>query len=727
MSLLQINNKIILLFLLLLVFFSEVSLSQNPLQLIPTEVAKVEMPILTKLNPQWWQYFDETKTKEELDTRTKDFNSHLVDVIKKSINAPESDKTLSVIKELFNQYKKQKFIIQNIPNDEATKLQDSYSIQDLIELNTEKNTIADLLNDNKTEIVIITENISSTKKKIDQLKVTYFTLEDELSKNQIGLEWIDKRIRQALDDLRLARHTNKSESLIYKIQILEELINQASEKLVLNKSKPVLEEPEKLREKKAKIQLKIDELNLKLAQDFADTNDAKIKFDINKLDLTLASIESTKYDLLLNKNAQIVFLEKILDVGSIDIEKLRSLIKDSSNLLKQIDEDLEDWQKISQSTLLQPSLKPSGKPTKKQLKLDNLKRDKAQKITTESENIRILKNDNLFNLNLLRINLNEVETGFSKAWNSVKDFSNSSITVIKDLIYNPLFTINEYPVTLLPLIKLLLIILIGYLVSKIVNYIITGYEKKHKIDKTRNRSSLYLMHRLAHYLILFIVIMTGLSTLGINLGNITLIAGALSVGIGFGLQNLVSNFVSGLTIMIEKTLSVGDYIELEDGTTGVIKEIRARSTRLNTNDNIDVIIPNSDMVTNKIVNWTLKESIRRIKIPFGVAYGTDKELVKKAAIEAAENVEYSLTNMAGKEPDVRMDEFADNSVNYILIVWVAHYGLRRPNRMKSHYLWELDTSLNKYGIEIPFPQRDVHLNIVNPKDKVDINNIITSD
>jgi small-conductance mechanosensitive channel len=269
--------------------------------------------------------------------------------------------------------------------------------------------------------------------------------------------------------------------------------------------------------------------------------------------------------------------------------------------------------------------------------------------------------------------------------------------------------------------------LIGYLVSKIVNYIITGYEKKHKIDKTRNRSSLYLMHRLAHYLILFIVIMTGLSTLGINLGNITLIAGALSVGIGFGLQNLVSNFVSGLTIMIEKTLSVGDYIELEDGTTGVIKEIRARSTRLNTNDNIDVIIPNSDMVTNKIVNWTLKESIRRIKIPFGVAYGTDKELVKKAAIEAAENVEYSLTNMPGKEPDVWMSDFGDNSVNYVLLIWVAHYGLRRPNRIKSYFLWELDTALTKYGIEIPFPQRDVHLNIVKPKDKEDIDNIITDD
>ena len=727
MRLKQSNKRSISLTLFILLICLGKSSAQGLFELPVSEPVDIKKLSISKLEVNWWQFFETATTDEELNKRIKEFISDISKIAKESQNKTATENSIPVINELFNQYKKQKFIVQNIPNVEKNQLQDSYSIQDLIELNTEKNTIADLLNTNKSEISIITENISSATKKIDQLKVKYFTFEDELSKNQIGLEWIDKRIRQALDDLRLARHNKKSESLIYRIQILQELINQASEKLVLNKSKPTLEKPEKLNEKKEKIQLKIDELKLNLAQDFADTNDAKINYEINKLDLTLASIESTKYDLLINKNTQILFLEKLLDVVSIDIEELRTLIKDSANLLEQIEENLEDWQKISQSTLLKPSLKSSEKPTKKQLKSDKLKREKAQKITTESENIRILKNDNLFNLNLLRIKLNESETGFSRTWNSIKDFSKSTINVIEDLIYNPLFIINEYPVTLLPLIKLLLIIVIGFLVSKFVNFIIKSYEKKHKIDKANNRSSLYLMHRLAHYLILFIVIMTGLSTLGINLGNITLIAGALSVGIGFGLQNLVSNFVSGLTIMFEKTLSVGDYIELEDGTTGVIKEIKARSTRLNTNDNIDVIIPNSDMVTNRIVNWTLKESFRRVKIPFGVAYGTEKELVKRAALEAASNVEYTLTHMAGKEPEVWMTGFGDNSVDYILLAWVAHYGLRRPNRIRNQYLWELDTALNNYGIEIPFPQRDVHLNIVKPKEEEEIRDIISND
>ena len=160
--------------------------------------------------------------------------------------------------------------------------------------------------------------------------------------------------------------------------------------------------------------------------------------------------------------------------------------------------------------------------------------------------------------------------------------------------------------------------------------------------------------------------------------------------------------------MFERSLKVGDYIEMEDGYTGSVMEINARSTRINTNDNIDVVIPNSDLVTNKIINWTLRDSIKRVKIPFGVAYGTDKDLVKKAAIEAAENVTYTLTNMKGKEPEVWMTGFGDNSLDFQLLVWVSKYGVRRPNRIKASFLWELDTAFNKYGIEVPFPQRVLH-------------------
>jgi len=188
-----------------------------------------------------------------------------------------------------------------------------------------------------------------------------------------------------------------------------------------------------------------------------------------------------------------------------------------------------------------------------------------------------------------------------------------------------------------------------------------------------------------------------------------LVAGALSVGIGFGLQSIVSNFVSGLIILFEHTLRVGDYIELDTGLTGTVKAINVRSTLINTNDNIDIVVPNSEFVTARLTNWTLGERVLRVRIPFGVAYGSDKELVRKAAIEAANEVSYTLTHMKTRKPDVWLVDFGDSSLNFLLTVWVNRDGARRPTRTRATYLWTLETKLNEYGIEIPFPQRDLNL------------------
>ncbi len=217
------------------------------------------------------------------------------------------------------------------------------------------------------------------------------------------------------------------------------------------------------------------------------------------------------------------------------------------------------------------------------------------------------------------------------------------------------------------------------------------------------------MGRLSHYAIIILGLFIALSSIGLDFSNLALVAGALSVGIGFGLQSIVNNFVSGLIILFEHSLRVGDYIELDTGLTGTVKSINVRSTLINTNDNIDIVVPNSEFVTTRLTNWTLGERILRVRIPFGVAYGSDKELVKKAAMEAAAEVPYTLTHMKGREPDIWLVEFGDNSLNFLLLVWVNRQGARRPTRTRAAYLWALETKLNEYGIEIPFPQRDLHL------------------
>ena len=269
-----------------------------------------------------------------------------------------------------------------------------------------------------------------------------------------------------------------------------------------------------------------------------------------------------------------------------------------------------------------------------------------------------------------------------------------------------LFSVGETPVTGGDILRVIVILLVAMLLSRGIRHAI----KRVAADESSGtQASLYTVGRLTHYAIIILGLFIALSSIGLDFGSLALVAGALSVGIGFGLQSIVNNFVSGLIILFEHSLRVGDYIELDTGLTGTVKAINVRSTLINTNDNIDIVVPNSEFVSTRLTNWTLGERTLRVRIPFGVAYGSDKDLVKKAALEAAEEVPFTLANRKGREADVWLTEYGDSSLNFLLLVWVNVQGARRPTRTRSAYLWALETKLGEYGIEIPFPQRDLHM------------------
>ena len=218
-----------------------------------------------------------------------------------------------------------------------------------------------------------------------------------------------------------------------------------------------------------------------------------------------------------------------------------------------------------------------------------------------------------------------------------------------------------------------------------------------------------LLSQLVRILLIGAAVVFALGTLGIDLTAFAVFTGALGVGIGFGLQSIFSNFMAGIIIILEKTLEVGDFIDLEGGITGEVQEINIRSTLIRTNDNVDMLIPNSEFISKRVINWTLREAQRRIHVPVGVAYGTDKDLVKKALLEAADNVEFTLKGVAGRGTDVWLTNFGDSSLDFELIVWLTDDATKRPAKVHAAYCWEIETQLAKYNITIPFPQRDLHL------------------
>ncbi len=224
-----------------------------------------------------------------------------------------------------------------------------------------------------------------------------------------------------------------------------------------------------------------------------------------------------------------------------------------------------------------------------------------------------------------------------------------------------------------------------------------------------NRASLYTLSRLSQYALLLLGALLALQLAGIPMGKLAVFAGALGVGLGFGLQSIFSNFISGLILLFDKSLKVGDFVELESGVHGEVRDVQIRATRIVTNDNIDILVPNSEFVSGRVVNWTYREVSRRTRIPFGVAYGIDKEQVKRAALEAAAEVPFTLAQDGPRRPQVWLTGFGSSSLDFELVIWLTAEATKRPSAVKAAYNWALHSALQRYGIEIPFPQQDLHV------------------
>lgn len=195
-----------------------------------------------------------------------------------------------------------------------------------------------------------------------------------------------------------------------------------------------------------------------------------------------------------------------------------------------------------------------------------------------------------------------------------------------------------------------------------------------------------------------------IQNVGIDLSALGILAGALGVGIGFGLQNITNNFISGLIILFERPIKVGDRIEVGDVNGDVIK-ISSRSTMILTNDNISIIVPNSQFIDSPVINWSHNDRNIRFNFPVGVSYKEDPQKVKAILMEVAMKNEGVLKTPS---PDVLFIEYGDNSINFKLRVWTSDY-INKPQVLKSQLYYEIFRRFGEEGVEIPFPQRDLHL------------------
>src|SRR5436190_13861649 len=251
-------------------------------------------------------------------------------------------------------------------------------------------------------------------------------------------------------------------------------------------------------------------------------------------------------------------------------------------------------------------------------------------------------------------------------------------------------------------IFLLIALLIGvfWLSSRTKRFLFNRFLSKSGIDRA-------LQHAIAQivgYIVLIVGIFIVLDNAGIHLGALTVFAGAVGVGVGFGLQNIASNFISGLVILAERPITIGDRIEVA-GITGQVKQIRARSTVIMTNDGIAMIVPNEKFIDSPVTNWTYSDPRVRFRMPVGVAYGSDVNKVREALIAAAREHPATLDD---PPPNAYLEKFGDSTIDFEVIVWSEKMSYK-PRRFKSELNFLIEKHLRAAGIEIPNPQRDLHI------------------
>jgi potassium efflux system protein len=666
-------------------------------------------PDFASLKKNWWAYFEGSRA--EVEPRIREFiataEMQIADLGPQNQEIAQS--ILDAVRDNLNVYL-QLLETQELELLEFVEPAASYTIEELFSLAANAREAEAIAAAEQLEVEREQRILNGASQRRDALFKDYIDSAEGDDRWLTALRLVRARAAQKISERRLEILERSYEYAVQNADNARERVDLAVGRLASDAGAEELEAMaaevsaqqanlEQARERQRQAQIAASGLELDTAQGRSEQRlqqqkllDAEIR--LATAELAVASAEAKRW-----------WTELQLDTGT-QLAELEDRLLTWSELTRELGQQVPDWQRQAEDELLAvQSVDRDGLNRASRRLLD-------QRLGTAQDSLALIGDlgASLADFELLMTvvdNAAAEKSGVLRSWlATLSRLAKSAYLRVLDVADKTLFSVGETPVTGSDILRALVILLFALLLSAGIRKAITRVGDQ---DSPGTTASLYTISRLTHYTIIIFAAFIALTSIGLDLSNLALVAGALSVGIGFGLQSIVNNFVSGLIILFERSLRVGDYIELDTGLTGTVKSINVRSTLINTNDNIDIVVPNSEFVSTRLTNWTLGERILRVRIPFGVAYGSDKEVVRKAAMEAAEEVPYTLTHMPGREPDIWLVEYGDNSLNFLLLVWVNRQGARRPTRTRAAYLWALETKLNEYGIEIPFPQRDLHL------------------
>ncbi len=560
------------------------------------------------------------------------------------------------------------------------------------------------------DVAALEGSAAAARQAIDAAMAAYLQLSDvDPSKVRIGFGIIADRLALATREIQLQLRRSALNSRQARVDVLVDVERRAEQRL-RGDPKEVLalgREREALAAELTRITDQSATLKRQILQSTADTVQDQLGSRYRQQQLTRSSINELSKRLGLQRVDLAITLNNLLlgDVttptsrGHQAVEQTRELIKQARSSLLTLGAASERERDRAGERLAATEDQAAGALQMNQRRL-RLAQESVSQLGVLNDQVAQLEFLTRWTTTAIRTNEGLVD----RVLNQVSDVGGRISQSIGAVTDQSLFRLGETPITLSGLFKVIVIILIAWLVSWVFRRTIG--QLGHRFPK-ENQSVLFVISRLAHYLIITIGIFAGLSSIGLSFANFALIAGALALGVGFGLQSIVNNFLSGLILFFERTVKVGDFVELDNGERGEVRSINVRGTIVNTNDNVDVIVPNSEFTERKVVNWTLLDPFRRIHVPFRVAYESNEDTVVAAGLDAAHRLSSTLTGVLGREPSVWLVNYGENGLDFELIVWLMPDAVKRPDAVFAAYHWEIRKALRRHEIEVPVPQREI--------------------
>ena len=276
---------------------------------------------------------------------------------------------------------------------------------------------------------------------------------------------------------------------------------------------------------------------------------------------------------------------------------------------------------------------------------------------------------------------------------------------IVDVLKKKLISLGDITITPAVLLSVVLILVGAFWLSRFLRGVLRRnvFRRTHLTIGTQET-----VFRILHYIIMLLGVFIAIQQVGVDLTTLAAISAVLMVGIGLGLQNITSNFISALILLFERPVQVGDFVEV-GGVQGRIRAVKTRSSIVETLDNVSIIVPNSNFITDNVTNWSYRDSKVRIHISVGVSYGADVDLVEKTLLQVGRGHQEVLLN---PEPTVQFLEFGDSSLNFDLLVWINDAS--RQYIIRSDLNFAIVKAFREQDITIPFPQRDLHIQTAIP-------------